>query len=66
MEYTSHLFMVGDTITAAIKKYNKHDILPEEMVELLEHFKEKNGVAPLRPGMRAQVPVLPRHLSNSI
>lgn len=66
MEYTSHLFMVGDTITAAIKKYNKHDISPEEMVELLEHFKEKNGLEPLRPGMRAHIPVLPRHVTSSI
>lgn len=76
MPTKSHMFMVGDTVTAALKKYNFHDISPDEMTQLLNEFRELNrpaqpgdtcseGYAIVRPGMRAKIPILERHLARA-
>lgn len=61
MNSTEHLFMPGHTIAAAIKLHNHHDVLNEELVELLRLFDEMNGLAPIRPGQRCLIPLLDRH-----
>ena len=57
-----HMFMPGETVSAAIKKYNNYDVTKQEMTELLNTFKVTNPVIP-RPGMRVLIPVLDRHLA---
>lgn len=58
-----HLFMPGETVSGAIKKINRHDTTPEEMILLLAQFKEINGEINPKPGMRFLIPVLLRHHS---
>lgn len=57
----AHLFMPGDTITAAIKKYNLFDVTKNEMVVLLRVFNTLNTDAVPKAGQRVMIPVLPRH-----
>ncbi len=56
-----HLFMPGETISAAIKKYNFYDPTKEEMAVLLRTFSELNGARNFKPGERVMVPILLRH-----
>ena len=56
-----HMFMPGETITAAIKKYNLYDVSKDEMKLLLQQFSTFNPDPVMRPGMRVMVPILERH-----
>jgi hypothetical protein len=56
-----HMFMPGETINAAIKRYNLYDVTKDEMVSLLEDFKKMNDSPVFKPGMRGMIPILPRH-----
>ena len=56
----SHMFMPGETVVAAIKKYNLYDLTKQEVDLLLREFKEHNTEIP-RPGMRVLIPILERH-----
>lgn len=56
-----HLFMPGETISAAIKKYNFYSVTPEEMQQLLKDFTQINGEVMFRPGMNGLIPVLEKH-----
>lgn len=57
-----HLFMPGETVSAAIKKYNLYDVTKDEMRALLEQFKYCNpDLGNPRPGMSVLIPILPRH-----
>ena len=57
-----HLFMPGETVVAAIKKYNFYDVSQEEINELLKQFKACNPDLEVpRPGIRVLIPILPRH-----
>lgn len=57
-----HLFMPGETVMAAIKKYNFYDVTKEETSALLEQFKYCNPELGIpRPGMSVLIPILPRH-----
>lgn len=56
-DYVEHMFMPGQTIQAAIKKYNKYP--PEDVVaELVIKFNEINGSTIPRPGMKCKIPLL--------
>ena len=55
-----HLFMPGETVTAAIKKYNLYQAEPVEMDELIAQFKAINSSIVPRPGTRALIPIIPR------
>lgn len=56
-----HLFMPGDTINGAIRKYNLHDTTKEEMTQLIASFKEINTDENPKPGVRKLIPILERH-----
>lgn len=56
-----HMFMPGETIGAAIKKYNLYDVTKEEMIELLTAFNSINVAGNPKPGMRVLIPILGRH-----
>ena len=57
-----HLFMPGETVAAAIKKYNFYDVSQEEMPLLLDQFKHCNPELQIpRPGMVVLIPILARH-----
>lgn len=56
-----HNFMPGETLSAAIKKFNMYDVTPDEMQNLLMAFKNINGEAICRPGDRVLIPILKRH-----
>ena len=57
-----HLFMPGETVVAAIKKYNFYDVTKEETTMLLEQFKYCNPDMEIpRPGMSVLIPILLRH-----
>jgi hypothetical protein len=57
-----HLFMPGETVVAAIKKYNFYDVTNDEMKILLEQFKHCNTDLQIpRPGMAVLIPILARH-----
>lgn len=56
-----HLFMPGETVVAAIKKYNLHDVTRDEQKLLLKQFKEINTDTVPRAGTRAMIPILSRH-----
>jgi hypothetical protein len=57
----AHLFMPGDTITAAIKKHNLFDVTKNEMVVLLRSFTALNTDVVPKAGTRVMIPILPRH-----
>lgn len=59
-----HMFMPGETITAAIKRYNLYDVTKDEMEKLLEDFKKINDSLVFKPGMRGMIPILERHHSS--
>lgn len=59
-----HMFMPGETLSGAIKKLNLYDVSIEETSSLLRIFKEINGESVLKPGMRALIPILPRHYTT--
>lgn len=56
-----HMFMPGETISGAIKKYNLYDVKKEEMVQLLKLFNQINPAQTFRPGSQALIPILNRH-----
>jgi hypothetical protein len=56
-----HMFMPGQTVTAAIKKFNLHDVTKEEMVELLTQYKSINPRQNPKPGQKVLIPILERH-----
>lgn len=56
-----HIFMPGETVTAAIKKYNFYDVSADEQKLLITQFKQINPDEIPRPGMRFMIPILPRH-----
>jgi hypothetical protein len=56
-----HLFMPGQTVTAAIKKLNLHDVTKEEMEELLAQYKQINPPKNPKPGEKMLIPILERH-----
>jgi hypothetical protein len=56
-----HMFMPGETITAAIKLYNFYDVTKEEMATLLKAFTGLNGAKNFKPGERGLIPILERH-----
>ena len=57
-----HLFMPGETVMAAIKKYNFYDVTKEETSALLEQFRYCNPELDIpRPGMSVLIPILARH-----
>ena len=56
-----HLFMPGQTVVAAIKLMNLHDVSKDELATLLNQFKQINGDKNFKAGERAMIPVLPRH-----
>lgn len=59
-----YLFMPGDTVQAVIKKQNRHDVLPEELVELNKTYLMINGQEVPRPGTSALIPILSRHQAD--
>ena len=56
-----HLFMPGDTVSGAIKKYNRYDVTEGEMKALLIEYRQINTDAIPRPGSAVMIPVLERH-----
>jgi hypothetical protein len=60
-KFKRHLYMPGQTVTAAIKLANRHDVTKEEMPGLLLQYKEANGAENPKPGMSVVIPILPRH-----
>ena len=56
-----HLFMPGETLSAAIKKINLYDVTKDEMVLLISQYKRLNGDQVQRPGSRVLIPILDRH-----
>jgi hypothetical protein len=57
-----HLFMPGETVMSAIKKYNFYDVSKEEAKLLIEQFKYCNpDLGNPRPGNKVLIPVLQRH-----
>ena len=56
-----HMFMPGQTVVAAIKLANRHDVTPDEVQLLITQFKEINGEINPKPGMRLLLPILERH-----
>lgn len=57
-----HLFMPGETVMAAIKKYNFYDVTKEEANLLLQQFKYCNpDLDNPKPGMSVLIPILQRH-----
>jgi hypothetical protein len=53
--------MPGQTVVAALKLYNLHDVTPEEQRFLLTQYKEINTPENPRPGVRVMIPILERH-----
>lgn len=56
----SHMFMPGDTVVGALKKYNRYQLTVEETEQMKRAFKEINPDVILRPGMRVLIPIHPR------
>lgn len=56
-----HMFMPGETVGAAIKKYNLYNVTTDEMKKLLGMFVSINGEKNFKPGMRVMIPILERH-----
>ena len=56
-----HMFMPGETVTGAIKKYNLFDVTKEEMPGLLSEYNSINPPMNPKPGMRVLIPILERH-----
>ena len=52
-----HMFMAGDTIFAALKKYNGYQLEEKQLQFLLEEFRKLNGNGPFKPGMQVQIPI---------
>ena len=58
MKTVSHMFMPGDTIIAALKKYNCYTSDEEVISKLHEQFTLLNGDGVFRPGSRVDIPIL--------
>jgi hypothetical protein len=56
-----HMFKAGETVEAVIKKVNCHDVMGEELAELLQKYHEINGSHVPRAATQALIPVLVRH-----
>jgi len=61
MRTIRHLFMPGQTINAAIKKHNRHDVTSEELDLLMREFITLNSDAVPRVGQSKLIPILDRH-----
>ncbi len=59
-----HLFMPGDTIQAVIKKLNRHDVLPEELKDLVVTYGMINGNEVPKAGTSVMIPILARHQAD--
>lgn len=59
-----HMFMPGETVGAAIKKYNLYDVTADEMKKLIQLFTQINGQKNFKPGMRVMIPILEKHYAT--
>jgi hypothetical protein len=57
--------MPGETVGAAIKKYNLYDVTKTEMEDLLREFTDINGVKNFTPGTSVLIPILLRHQAEA-
>lgn len=54
----THLFMPGQTINAALKRFNGHNLTAEELAWLQAEFNRVNNYPLVKPGMRLVIPLL--------
>lgn len=58
MQVVEHKFGQGQTITAAIRKYNRMDITKEELSSLVNIFNQLNSEAlPPKLGQSVKIPI---------
>jgi len=60
-KFVEHCFMPGQTIEAAIKKINMHDVNSAEIVELIKAYNHLNNNEVPKIGITVKIPVLLRH-----
>lgn len=56
-----HMFKPSETVEAILKKLNRHDVIGDELTELLREYKRINGDEVPRAGQTSLIPILTRH-----